>query len=60
VLALLVREIDGISLGSLAHFLKREASGLSKLANRLQIKCLWKNSLENDLREMREYIFETD
>jgi putative transposase len=56
MLALLVRELDNISLESLAHFLKREASGLSKLANRLQSKCCKTNTMGKEVEEMRRWI----
>jgi len=38
--ALLVRNIDSLSLEQLGTYLGRDASGLSKLANRFEIKCL--------------------
>lgn len=52
VLALLVREIDNLSLDELANFLNREPSGISKLASRLEGKCLRSPSIATEVEEL--------
>ena len=56
ILALLVRESSNLSLEQLSRFLRREASGLSKLANRLEIECSQKSKVAQEVGEMRERI----
>ena len=58
ILALLVREIEGLSIEKLGHVLKREASGLSKLAIRLEEKSLISDVIARDIKEMRNWIYE--
>ena len=53
ILALFVRKTPNISLRELAIFLECEPSGLSKLANRLEKKCLNHPSLKSDLIKLR-------
>jgi chromosomal replication initiation ATPase DnaA len=60
MLALLVRELEGLSLESLSQFLKRDASGLSKLASRFESKCSKTAPLAKHLQEMREWVLMSD
>lgn len=53
-----VREIEGLTLEQLGKFMSRDPSGLSKLANRLQIKSYNDSILANQIQEMRKWIFE--
>lgn len=57
LLALLVRETNGLSLEQLGQILNREASGLTKLANRLENKCTTEALIANDVQDMRRQIF---
>jgi chromosomal replication initiation ATPase DnaA len=56
VLSLLVRKCDHLSLEGLAKFLKRDASGLSKLANRLEQKCSSSASVAKELSELQTWL----
>jgi putative transposase len=56
ILALLVRERSNLSLEHLSRFLKRDASGLSKLANRLEIECSQNSGVAKEVKEVREWI----
>lgn len=56
VLALLVREFDGISLEKLGILLNRGASGLSKLAARLEIKSKKSETIANEVNQLRQLI----
>jgi hypothetical protein len=55
-LALLVREIDELSLENLGHLLGRDLSGLTKLANRLEIKRTQDEEVERNILEMRRWL----
>lgn len=57
VLALFAREAEGISLEELARFLKRDASGLSKLAIRLKQKSTQSDLIRVQIQELRELLF---
>ena len=57
ILALFVIEIDGLSNAELSVFLGRDSSTLSKLASRLERKCLESPSLETEINELRGWIF---
>ena len=54
--SILVKEIDGLSLEQLGKFLERDPSGLSKLANRLEIKSYHDSLIAKQIQEMREWI----
>ena len=54
VLALLVRESQGISIEELALVLRREPSGLSKLANRLERNCLVSSETALEIEQLRK------
>jgi REP element-mobilizing transposase RayT len=56
VLSLLVKESNNLTLESLGMILKRDPSGLAKLANRLQEKSNHCVSLQNTLKTLRDYI----
>ena len=56
LLALLIREIDNLSLESLGQFLGRDPSGLSKLADRLEIKSSKDASIAKNILEMRQWL----
>ena len=56
VLSLLVRELDGLSLENLGMVLNREASGLSKLAARLEIKCKKSEIIANEVHKLQQLI----
>jgi REP-associated tyrosine transposase len=57
VLALLARETKGISIEELARFLKREASGVSKLAIRLEKKSAETDPVAREIQELRNVLF---
>ena len=56
-LALLVRESENISIEELAAFLRRDPSGLSKLANRLERKCTQSATLAATIDDLRKLIY---
>lgn len=56
-LALLVRESDNLSFEELAVYLRREPSGLSKLATRLEQRCLQDPILAAEVNELRNKIY---
>ena len=56
VLALLVRESENLSFEDLAHFLNRDSSGLSKLARRIEDKCLKSKTVEAEINDLRSKI----
>lgn len=56
LLALLVREYEGLSLESLAKLRGRDASGLTKLANRLEIKSTQDEILAQQVTEMCRWL----
>lgn len=58
LLALLVREINYLSLENLGQLLKRDPSGLTKLANRLEIKAFKDLQIAKDLQEIRLWLSE--
>ena len=60
LLALAVRERSNLPLEQLARFLKREASGLTKLANRLEKKCLESEAIATEVKEFRRLILEME
>ena len=53
-LALFVRESQGISIEELALVLRREPSGLSKLANRLERNCLASGEIALEIEQLRK------
>ncbi len=53
VLALMVREIDHLSLEDLGHLLKRESSGLSKLARRIEEKSAKSPDVQLEIETIR-------
>ncbi len=57
VLAILARETEGISLEELARFLKRDASGIGKLAVRLERKSVQSQSIALEIQELRNLLF---
>lgn len=57
ILALLVRESENISIEELAAFLRRDPSGLSKLANRLERKCTQSATLAATIDDLRKLIY---
>ncbi len=57
VLALLVRETEGVSIEGLARFLKREASGVSKLAIRLEKNLRETDPVACEIQELRNLFF---
>ncbi len=54
VLACLTRENHNCSLEALGQFLKRHPSGLTKLANRLDMKSIEKTDIAKELQEIRQ------
>ena len=58
ILAFLVREMKNLSLESLGQFLNRDASGLTKLASRLEIKITTNTQSAKDLQAMRQWLLE--
>jgi putative transposase len=60
VIAYFVREAKELALEDLAKFLSRDASGLSKLANRIGKKCRESKAQSDEIEKLRELIFCTD
>lgn len=60
LLAFLVREMDGLSIENLAKALKRDASGLSKLASRFETRSAKIDEVAKSLKEMRDWIDQVD
>lgn len=60
LLAFLVREEKGLSLENLGQFLGRDPSGLTKLANRFEIKCSQNGAFQEKLKEIRCWLSEED
>jgi len=60
LLAFLVRETNNVSLESLGKFLGRDPSGLTKLANRFEIKCTQNEAISEKLKEMRYWLSKED
>lgn len=58
LLAYFVREIDDLSLTSLAEFLNRDASGLTALANGIENKSREDSSVANQVNEVRYWLRE--
>lgn len=58
LLALLVREIDDLSLENLGQLLGREPSGLTKLATRLEIKSTRDATIARNILEMRCWLLD--
>lgn len=56
ILALFVRENENLSLENLAKLLGRDPSGLSKLANRLESKCMKFPSIAAEINDLRNKI----
>lgn len=56
ILALLVRETENLSLEELGIFLDRDPSGLSKLARRIEKKCLLSRELSVEVNNLRQEI----
>ncbi len=56
-LALLVKESENLSLEKLATFLKRDPSSLSKLARRLEERCLKEQAFAVEVMQLREKVF---
>lgn len=56
LLAFLVRETNNLSLESLGQFLRRDPSGLTRLANRFEEKCTQNGALSEKLKEMRVWL----
>lgn len=54
--AFLIREIDMLSLEQLGNYLKKDPSGLSKLANRLEIKLPCNLIMAQNIQKAREWI----
>ena len=57
VLALLVRNCKGLSIVELAKVLERGPSGLSRLANKLDIKCRTSSKLKQEIKSLRNELF---
>lgn len=60
LLAFLVRETNNLSLESLGEFLRRDSSGLTKLANRFEIKSTQNEVTSKKLKEMRCWLSRED
>jgi chromosomal replication initiation ATPase DnaA len=60
LLAFLVRETNNLSLESLGVFLGRDPSGLTKLANRFEIKSTQNEVTSEKLKEMRCWLSRKD
>ena len=58
LLAFFVREIDNLSLTSLAKFLRRDPSGLTVLANRIENKSREDSLVANQVSEVRYWLRE--
>ena len=56
LLAFLVRETNNLSLESLGKFLRRDPSGLTRLASRFEEKCMYNDALSEKLKEMRVWL----
>ena len=56
MLALLVRETQNLSIEELGRYLQKEPSSLSKLARRMEIKCVKSKTLLNEVEELRKLI----
>jgi len=54
--SLLSRETNGLSLEQLGKFLNRDPSGLTKLANRLEIKCSTNPFVAKQVQELRDWM----
>lgn len=60
LLALIVREMPEFSLEQLAQFLKRDASGLTKLANRLEKRRNGSEAIASEIQEFRRLLVENN
>ena len=58
ILAMLVRESNDLTLEELARIVERDASSLSKHAARLTTKSLKNEKLQNEISEVRAYVFQ--
>lgn len=56
-LALIVREINNLSIEELGAYLARDSSGLSKLASRLERKCIQSPELATEIDQFRKYVY---
>ena len=56
VLALLVRDIEGVTLQELADFCGREASGMSKAASRLECRMKTSEALRNEVENIKNLV----
>lgn len=54
LLAFLVRQIDNLSFETLGEFLGRDPSGLTKLANRLEIKMVNNKAIAENVLQLRQ------
>ncbi len=59
VLAYFVRETKNVSLEELGDFLQRDPSGLTKLANQVEIKCIQSEGYALEIQEIRNSIFDS-
>ena len=58
MLALLVKESKGISITELGNYLHRDASGISKLANRFEMKSNESADLKTEIDELRKRLLQ--
>lgn len=58
LLAFLVRQIDNLSFENLGEFLGRDPSGLTKLANRLEIKMINDAAIAKNVLKLRQLLLE--
>ena len=54
MLVLMVRETQNLSIEELGRYLQKEPSSLSKLARRMEIKCVKSKTLLNEIEELRK------
>lgn len=59
LISLLVRDKSEFSLEELAQFLGRDASGLSKLATRLEMRSLTSDTISSSIKELQSWINST-
>lgn len=60
LLSFLVREIDYLTLEELSKIINRDASGLTKLANRFREKSFENEKIMSDINRLRNWIKETE
>lgn len=57
VMALIIRDTDGVSLKELAEFCDREASGMSRAAMRLEMRMNESSALRKEVESIKQELF---